>query len=152
MCGMKKLAASSVLRLLRAQSHVQNRFGSELGSVHGLSLNELLLLMQLDQSRGGRLKRVELADRLDLSQSSVTRMVAPMEKVGWVSRADDLRDGRVGYVVLTEAGRRLVREAARTLQHQASTLFGDHWTDDEVATLNRLLGRLIVNLPGQLGA
>src|SRR6186713_1720940 len=98
---MKKPAASSVLRLLRAQSHVQNRFGSELGSVHGLSLNELLLLMQLDQSRGGRLKRVELAERLDLSQSSVTRMVAPMEKVGWVSRADDPRDGRVGYVVLT---------------------------------------------------
>jgi DNA-binding MarR family transcriptional regulator len=69
-----------------------------------------------------------------------------------VSRADDLRDGRVGYVVLTEAGRSLVREAARTLQHQATALFGDHWTDDEIATLNRLLGRLIVNLPGQLGA
>ena len=149
---MKKPAASSVLRLLRAQSHVQNRFGSELGSVHGLSLNELMLLMQLEQSRGGRLKRVELAERLDLSQSSVTRMVAPMEKVGWVSRADDPRDGRVGYVVLTEAGRRLAREAAKTLQHQATALFGDHWTDDEVATLNRLLGRLIVNLPGQLGA
>ena len=150
---MKKPAASSVLRLLRAQSHVQNRFGSELGSVHGLSLNELLLLMQLDQSRGGRLKRVELAERLDLSQSSVTRMVAPMEKVGWVSRADDPRDGRVGYVVLTDAGRRLAREAAKTLQHQATDPVRrslDRRRNRQL--LNRLLGRLIVNLPGQLGA
>ena len=152
MPGMNTLALNAVLRLIRAQSHLQNRFAAELGGVHGLSVNELMLLMHLDQAAGGRLRRVDLAERLDLSQSGVTRMLAPMEKVGWVGRAEDPRDGRVGYVVLTAAGRRLAKEGVKTLAQQAATLFGDLWTDKELETLARLLGRLTVNLPGTLNA
>ena len=152
MPGMNTLALNAVLRLIRAQSHLQNRFAAELGGVHGLSVNELMLLMHLDQAAGGRLRRVDLAERLDLSQSGVTRMLAPMEKVGWVGRAEDPRDGRVGYVVLTAAGRRLAKEGVKTLAQQATTLFGDLWTDKELETLARLLGRLTANLPGQLRA
>jgi DNA-binding MarR family transcriptional regulator len=152
MGGMKNPTLNAVLRLIRAQSHLQNRFAAELGGVHGLSVNELMVLMQLDQAAGGRLRRVDLAERLDLSQSSVTRMVAPMEKLGWVSRGDDPRDARVGYVVLTAAGRRLARDGAKTLGTQSAALFGDHWTEKELETLARLLGRLTANLPGQLAA
>jgi DNA-binding MarR family transcriptional regulator len=111
-----------------------------------------MLLMHLDQAAGGRLRRVDLAERLDLSQSGVTRMLAPMEKVGWVDRAEDPRDGRVGYVMLTPAGRRLAKDGAKTLTQQATSLFGDLWTDKELETLARLLGRLTVNLPGTLSA
>lgn len=120
--------------------------------MHGLSLNELMLLMHLDQSAGGKLRRVDLAERLDLSQSSVTRMVAPMEKIGLVERADDPRDARVAYVVLTRAGRRLAREGTTTLGEMASSLFADRWTDQELKTLGDLLGRLTAALPGQLAA
>ncbi len=149
---MNTPALNAVLRLIRAQSHLQNRFAAELGGVHGLSVNELMLLMHLHQAAGGRLRRVDLAERLDLSQSGVSRMLAPMEKVGWVDRAEDPRDGRVGYVKLTPAGRRLAKDGAKTLAQQASTLFGDLWTDKELETLARLLGRLTVNLPGTLNA
>jgi DNA-binding MarR family transcriptional regulator len=149
---MKSPATHAVLRLIRAQSHLQSRFAAELGGVHGLSVNELMLLMQLDHAAGGRLRRVDLAERLEVNQSSVTRMLAPMEKVGWIARAEDPRDGRVGYVVLTAAGRRLAREGATTLAQQAAALFGDLWTEREVDTLARLLGRLTANLPGQLSA
>jgi len=147
---MKNHATRAVLRLIRAQSHLQNRFAAELGGVHGFSVNELMLLMHLDQAGGGRLRRVDLAERLDLSQSSVTRMVAPMEKLGWVSRGSDPRDARVGYVVLTAAGRRLARDGAKTLSQQSASLFGEHWSEQEVETLAGLLGRLTINLPGQL--
>jgi len=140
MPGMNTLALNAVLRLIRAQSHLQNRFAAELGGVHGLSVNELMLLMHLDQAAGGRLRRVDLAERLDLSQSGVTRMLAPMEKVGWVGRAEDPRDGRVGYVVLTAAGRRLAKEGVKTLAQQATTLFGDLWTDKELRPWPDCLG------------
>jgi len=149
---MKSAPLNAVLRLIRAQSHLQNRFAAELGAVHGLSVNELMLLMHLERTRGGRLRRVDLAERLDLSQSSVTRMLVPMEKVGWVDRAEDARDGRVTYVVLTPAGRQLAKDGARTLSQQSAALFGDLWTEKEVETLARLLGRLTANLPGQLVA
>ena len=149
---MKNHSLNAVLRLILAQSHLQNRFAADLGGVHGLSVNELMLLMHLDQAAGGRLRRVDLAERLDLNQSSITRMLAPMEKLGWVARAADTRDGRVGYVVLTTAGRRLAREGAKTFALQAAGLFDDLWVDKEVETLARLLGRLTANLPGQLKA
>jgi hypothetical protein len=45
-----------------------------------------------------------------------------------------------------------VKEGAKTLAQQAATLFGDLWTDKELETLARLLGRLTVNLPGMLNA
>lgn len=149
---MNTQATNAVLRLVRAQSYLQGRFAAELGGVHGLSLNELMLLMHLDQSPGGRLRRVDLAERLDLSQSSVTRMVAPMEKIGLVGRDDDPRDARVVYVVLTRAGRRLARDGAATLANMASSLFADRWTEQELTTLGKLLGRLTAALPGQLTA
>jgi DNA-binding MarR family transcriptional regulator len=149
---MKQPATQTVLSLIRAQSHLQSRFAAELGGIHGLSVNELMLLMHLDQATGGRLRRVDLAERLELSQSSVTRMVAPMEKLGWVARAEDPRDARVGYVVLTSAGRRLAHEGARTLSQLSVSLFGDHWSAKELETLSRLLGRLTAHLPGQLSA
>lgn len=152
MSGMNSPALDAVLRLLRAQAHLQNRFAAELGGIHGLSVNELLLLMHLDQSEGGRLRRVDLAERLDMSQSGVTRMLAPMEKVGWVDRAEDRRDARVSYVVLRKAGRRLAREGARTLAAQAETLFGEPWSEEDIEALSALLGRLTANLPGKLQA
>jgi DNA-binding MarR family transcriptional regulator len=152
MSGMNSPALDAVLRLLRAQAHLQNRFAAELGGIHGLSVNELLLLMHLDQAEGGRLRRVDLAERLDMSQSGVTRMLAPMEKVGWVDRAEDRRDARVSYVVLRKAGRRLAREGARTLAAQAETLFGEPWSEEDVEALSALLGRLTANLPGKLQA
>jgi len=59
-------------------------------------------------------------------------MLAPMEKVGWVDRAEDRRDARVSYVVLRKAGRRLAREGARTLAAQAETLFGEPWSEEDL--------------------
>jgi DNA-binding MarR family transcriptional regulator len=106
--------------------------------------------MQLAQAPGRRLRRVDLAARLDMSQSGVTRMLAPMEKLGWVERAEDPRDARVGYVVLRKAGQRLVQDGTRTLSAQAEALFAEPWTPQELDTLNRLLGRLTANLPGVL--
>jgi DNA-binding MarR family transcriptional regulator len=69
-----------------------------------------------------------------------------------VTRGEDTRDARVGYVVLTRAGRRLARDGARTLADLAATVFVDRWTAQEVAMLGALLGRLTVSLPGQLAA
>jgi len=139
-----------VLNLLRAQAHLQNRFAAELGGIHGLSVNELLLLLHLDRAEGGRLRRVDLAERLDMSQSGVTRMLAPMEKVGWVTRAEDRRDARVSCVVLRKSGRRLAREGLRTLDAQSAAFFGAGWPTEDVRTLAELLGRLTAQLPGKL--
>ena len=85
------------LRLVRVQAAVARRFDNELGAVHGVSLNDLAILLNLDGARGGRMRRVDLAVRMLLSQSGVTRALAPLERLGLVAREADPRDARVGY-------------------------------------------------------
>jgi DNA-binding MarR family transcriptional regulator len=145
---MSKTPFTTVINLLRAQALVQERFSGELGSVHGLALNEALLLMHLEKAPLRRLTRVDLAKRLHASPSTVTRMAAPMEKIGLVARQADPRDARLAYVVLTEAGLTLVGDVRKTLERRSAELFRDRWSDAEVASLAKLLGRLTA---GELG-
>jgi len=141
---------AAVLGLLRAHARIEERFGNALGSIHGLSLKELLLLMHLEQAPKTRLSRIELARRLHVSASTVTRMTAPLEKLRMVSRQADPRDARLAYVVLTAAGQRLVTDARATLERLADGLFSDRWSLQEIATLGGLLGRLTAGLPSEL--
>ncbi len=136
----------TVMNLLRAAALIQDRF--RLG--HGVSLNEALLLMYLERAPQQRLTRVDLAKRMHLSPSTVTRMAAPMEKIGLVSRQSDARDARRAYVVLTQAGRATIGEVRETLAQSSADLLSDRWTDDEIQTLGKLLGRLTAAEPGTL--
>ena len=121
-----------------------------LGAVHGLALREFMFLVQLDQAPANRLRRVDLAACLNVSQSTVTRLALPLEKLGFVKREADPRDARVGYVVLTKAGRQRVAEARATLERSAAGIFRDRWSDKEIATLASLLGRFTAALPGDV--
>ena len=146
----QKTSFSAIIRILRAASMLETRLGSELGSIHGLSLKDVLLLLQLEQAPLGRLRPVDLSARLSVSQSTVSRMAAPLAKIGLVRREPDPRDTRVAYVTLTEAGRKRAAEALETLQRQAADLFRDGWTREEVAELASLSGRLTAGIPGDV--
>jgi len=150
MTGMSRPPVSSVLALLRANARIEEQFGNAPGSIHGLALKELLLLMHLERAPKTRLSRIDLSRRLHVSASTVTRMTKPMEKLGMVGRQADARDARLAYVVLTPAGKRLVTDARATLERLADTLFSDRWSRQEIATLAELLGRLTAGLPGEL--
>jgi len=143
-------ALQSVLRLLQSAQIIEERLAGELSCIHGLSVNEVLLLMQLEHAPRHRLPRVELAKRLSMSASTVTRMAAPMEKLGLVSRQSDARDARLAFVVLTEAGATRVAEARQTLEKQSGYVFRDRWEADEIEQLSNLLGRLVAGSPGNL--
>lgn len=139
-----------VLRLLQSGDAIRSRLAGEFSAVHGLSVNEMFLLMQLEQAALHRLSRVELARRLHMSASTVTRMAAPMEKLGLVTRQADNRDARLAFVVLTEAGKHKVAEARETFAEQAAQVFRDRWDDADIAQLSDLLGRLVTDAPGSL--
>jgi len=106
--------------------------------------------MQLENAPLQKLPRVELAKRLNTSASTVTRMAAPMEKLGLVSRQSDARDARLAFVVLTETGATRVAEARATFAKQAAYVFRDRWAPEEIEQLSALLGRLVAGSPGDL--
>jgi DNA-binding MarR family transcriptional regulator len=129
-------------RLARAHATIIRRLDTVLGGHHGLSFGDFMLLQSLANAPGGRLRRVDLAERLGLTASGVTRTLLPLEKTGWVARQADERDARVGYAVITAAGQALLDNAQRTANEYAADLLR-HSKDEELAPLNAVLANLI---------
>jgi len=148
--GMENLSTINALRLLQAADEFRAKLSGAFAAVHGLSVTEFLLLLHLERAPANRLPRVELAKRMHVSASTVTRMVAPMEKLGMVGRQADARDARLTFVVLSEAGRRKLEEALATFALHAGYAFQDRWDDDELAQLSDLLYRLVPKGAGNL--
>jgi DNA-binding MarR family transcriptional regulator len=88
------------------------------------------------------MRRVDLADRLALTPSGVTRLLDGLTAAGYVDKASCSADARVSYAVLTENGLELLEAAARTNERSCQQLIGSHLTADELEQLSALLGRL----------
>jgi DNA-binding MarR family transcriptional regulator len=150
MWRMTQSSLNAILHLFQVQARLEDRFSGALGGVHGLGLKEALLLMHLSQAPMLRLTRVDLAKRLHISASTVTRMAVPMEKLGLVARQPDPRDARLAYVVLTETGQAIVTDARATFERLAAEVFRDRWTEQDIGQLADLLARLNSNQIGVL--
>ncbi|MFC8226123.1 MarR family winged helix-turn-helix transcriptional regulator [Streptomyces sp. NPDC057287] len=72
-------------------------------TAHGLRLWHLTILAMLDDA--GRLSKGDLAARLDMNQSDLTRTVTGLEATGYVECARDPSDRRRIEVSLTPVGR-----------------------------------------------
>jgi DNA-binding MarR family transcriptional regulator len=128
--------------LARAHAAIVRRLDVVLGAHHGLSFGDFMLLQHLSRAPGGRLRRVDLAERQGLTASGVTRTLLPMEKTGWVARQADERDARVGYAVITVAGHVLLDNATLTARETCADLLR-HAPQEQLDTLNAVLGNLI---------
>ena len=100
------------MNLARIQTMMSKRFNGL--SMHGISLGDFMILYLLQQAPGEKMRRIDLAEKIGLTASGITRVLLPMEKIGLVSRASSQRDARVSYVVLTAAGRRIYEDATDT--------------------------------------
>src|SRR5258708_39180665 len=117
-------ALHEFLGIRRAVALWEARADAELGAVHGLGLSDFATLHHLAEAPGGRLRRVDLARRLALTPSGITRLLAPLERRHIVEREQDKEDARSTYAVLTEAGRTLVKDATETCSALAETVLG----------------------------
>lgn len=81
-----------------------------------LSMSQLFALHELDHESG--ISQRELAERLGLEKSSVSRMVADLESDGLLTRERDPENRRLYRLEITEEGRRLHRGAAGALHER----------------------------------
>src|SRR5919205_1551014 len=83
----------------------------------------LLLLMIKGAPDGSEQSTVtELADRLQLAQSTVTELVRRAEEVGLVERETSSVDGRVAHLRLTEEGERRLTRSFTSLAGERDAL------------------------------
>ena len=129
-------------RLLRAHSSLNRELSARLITEHGLTINDYEALLQLAHADELGLKRVDLAERLMLTPSGVTRLLDGLERDGWVRKGACESDARVTYAVLTDAGMRKLRECAPIHEAEVDRILGERLSDEEVEKLGELLERL----------
>ena len=134
---------------LRAHAQVTRKLEADLLAEHDLPLPSYDVLLQLAESRGGRLRMTELADRVLLSRSGLTRLVDRLEREGLVERAACPNDARGTHAVLTDAGLQRLRTAAPTHLRGVSEHVTARLTPAELDQL-QLLMRKIMTDPGSV--
>jgi DNA-binding MarR family transcriptional regulator len=141
---------SAWIGLLRAHASTTRRFNAELVASHGLTLNDYEVLLHLYRADGHRLRRVDLAERVMLTPSGITRLLEGLERTGLVERASCESDARVTYAQLTDAGEAKLHEAAETHVTGIGAFFRERFSVEELSALGGLLERVPADPAGDV--
>ena|SRR4051794_15372583 len=90
----------------------------------GLTPQRYLLLLMIKGARDGTEQSTvtDLAERLQLAQSTVTELVSRAEDAGLVARAQSQSDARVAHLRLTPAGEERLERAFTSLATERAQL------------------------------
>jgi DNA-binding MarR family transcriptional regulator len=135
-------ALDAWVRYLRGHAALTREMNSELVAEHGLTINDYEVLLLLSRADERRMKRVELAAKIVLTASGITRLLDGLQNAGFVAKANCASDARITYAVLTDEGLEKLREAGRSHTASIRELFAQRFNDAELETLAELLGRL----------
>ena len=138
-------AVTAWIGLVRAHATTVRRFNAQLEADHGLTINDYEVLLHLSHAEDRRLRRIDLAERVLLTPSGITRLLEGLERSGYVERASCASDARVTYAQLTDDGHAKLREASRSHVTEIREYMGGRFSDEELEALGRLLERLPVD-------
>ena len=106
-------------------------------------ISSTVLSRALARAPDRRMRRVDLAGHILLTQSGITRLLQGLEDSGLVERAACDTDRRVVYALLTDKGFERLRDAGQTHLDDIRSLFAALFNEDELETLDDLLGRVL---------
>ena len=141
--GLSAVELATWRTFLRAHATVTRRLEAELVAEHELPLASYDVLVQLSEAPERALRMTELADRVLLSRSGLTRLADRLERDGLITRRACPSDARGTLAVLTDAGLDKLRTAWRTHRRGVAEHVTGRLTAGEVAQLGALLGKLV---------
>jgi DNA-binding MarR family transcriptional regulator len=126
---------------LQAHATITRVLEEELRDERDLPLGWYDVLVQLHEA-GGRLRMHELAERLLINKSSLSRQCDRMEEAGLLLREPSPEDGRGWYAVLTREGKDLLRRSSPVHLRGVQQHFTQYLTETDVAALSRIFAKL----------
>lgn len=108
---------------------------------HGQSVEPQQIWVLHTLQRSGSLRLSELAARLHLDISTVSRQVRTLADAGYIGRTADPDDRRATLLEVTERGRQVLHESFERQRVRLETVLED-WSSAELATLDGQLKRL----------
>ena len=142
---------------LRAHAKVVDRLDHELQTEQDLPLTWYEVLFHLERAPEHRLRLSDLASRLLLSRSGITRLVDRMVAAGAIERQACPTDRRGAFAALTPDGLSRLRRARPVHLRGIEEHFARHLRPEEVDVVRAALERVVAAAPpspeaGAIGA
>src|SRR5262245_28699862 len=129
--------------LLTAHARLVERIEAELAAAALPPLGWYDVLWALESAADRQLRMHELADRVVLSRSNLTRLADRLEDAGLIERAAVAEDRRGAYCVITPNGRALRKRMWPVYQAAVERYFGAHVTDRDATQVAAVLARVL---------
>lgn len=136
-------------RFLVAHARLERLLDDDLRAEHDLSLAEYDALLQLAEAPGRRLRMHQLADRVLLSRSGVTRLIDRLVGDGSVERDPCVTDARGAEAVLTPAGLSRLRNASLTHLRGIEDHFVAAIESGDLASVDRAMRDVLATIEGE---
>lgn len=127
---------------LEAHAYVTELLGRELRAEQQLPLSWYDVLIHLREADDHRLRMQQLADRVLLSKSGLTRLIDRMEHAGLVRREACPSDRRGTFAELTGKGLTALRQSAPTHIRGIREHFTSLLTDEEALVIETVMDRI----------
>ena len=108
----------------------------------GITASQYDMLETISHSESGALSIQKLAENMISFQPNITRLAEALEKQGLVSRMKDMKDRRVVWVKLTNAGSSLLGEINPALNEMHEIHFS-HFSKPELTQTLALLSKMV---------
>jgi DNA-binding MarR family transcriptional regulator len=128
--------------LITAQANVVSRIEEALAAAQLPVLAWYDVLFALHEQPEQRLRMAELAEKVLLSRSGLTRLVDRLEAESLLLRETCATDKRGFHVCLTEAGTEMLRKIWPVYREGIARWFAQHLSDAEVAVLTRTFDKI----------
>lgn len=137
-----KLAAITILLPAALDTQLQQN--------SGLTHFDYLVLAMLSDAPERTLRMSDLAARSNSSLSRLSHVVSKLERADWVRREPSPEDGRATNAIMTDAGWEKIVASAPDHVRTVRSLVFDALTEEEIAALARIGGKLIERLDPNL--
>lgn len=135
----RKLVADAWGALLQAHAALVPLIDREVRQKTGLPLAWYDVLLELSAAPGGRLTMTALAERVVLSRTRVSRLVAELDQAGLLQKVENAEDRRSAYASITGPGLRRFKAAAPIYLDAIESRFGAGLTNEQLEGLQRSL-------------
>jgi DNA-binding MarR family transcriptional regulator len=130
-------------RFITAHAKLIDNINREMVDADVIPLHWYDVLIELYEAPERRLRLSELARKVVLSKSGLTRLVDKLADAGLLARQSSPEDGRGAYAVLTDAGLDAMRKAWPSYADGIQTYFAQHMSLEEAEMMAALFERML---------
>ncbi|MFN8375965.1 MAG: MarR family transcriptional regulator [Anaerolineae bacterium] len=128
---------------ITANARLLDTIDAEMVGAGVLPLHWYDVLVELAQAPDHRVRMSDLAQRVILSKSGLTRLVDRLEAEQLLERERSAEDRRGAYAVLTDKGLEAMRRSWKVYAQAIQERFAAHLSDEEARILSAVFQRML---------